>query len=36
MKYVEMILASFSSNAAVKTRLEDACVNRWGFCLNDQ
>ena len=34
MKYIEMILDSFSSNAAVLTALENACVARWGFCLD--
>ena len=36
MKYIEMIAASFRSCAAVQTRLEDACVARWGFCLETQ
>ena len=36
MKYIEMIAASFRSCAAVQTRLEDACVARWGFCLDGQ
>lgn len=36
MKYIEMILHSFSSKAAVQTALEDACVARWGFCLDGQ
>ena len=32
MKYIAMILDSFSSRAAAQTALEDACVARWGFC----
>lgn len=36
MKYIEMILNSFSCNAAVQSRMEDACVDRWGFCLDNQ
>ena len=36
MKYIEMILDSFSCNAAVQSRMEDACVDRWGFCLDNQ
>lgn len=36
MKYITMILNSFSSRAAVQTVLEDACVARWGFCLDAQ
>src|SRR5699024_12000329 len=30
MKYITMILDSFSSRAAAQTALEDACVARWG------
>ncbi len=30
-----MITAAISSNAAMQTRLEDACVDRWGFCLSN-
>ncbi len=33
MKFIEMLTASISSNAAVQTRLEAACVSRWGFCM---
>ena len=36
MKYIELILDSFSSKAALQTALEDACVARWGFCLETQ
>lgn len=36
MKYIAMILDSFSSRAAAQTALEDACVARWGFCLDTQ
>lgn len=36
MKYIEMILDSFNSKAAAQTALEDACVARWGFCLDAQ
>lgn len=36
MKYIEMIVASFNSNAAMQSRMEDACVDRWGFCLDNQ
>ena len=36
MKYITMILDSFSSRAAAQTALEDACVTRWGFCLDAQ
>ena len=31
MKYIAMILDSFSSRAAAQTALEDACVARWGL-----
>ncbi len=34
MKYIAMIVASFNSNAALQSQMEDACVDRWGFCLN--
>lgn len=36
MKYITMILNSFSSRAAAQTALVDACVARWGFCLDAQ
>lgn len=36
MKYIDKIIASIRSVAAVQTSLEDACVRRWGFCLNGQ
>ena len=36
MKYIELILDSLSSKAALQTALEDACVARWGFCLGSQ
>ena len=36
MKYIELILDSLSSKAALQTALEDACVARWGFCLDSQ
>ena len=36
MKYIAMILDSIRGRAAVQTRLEDACVGRWGFCLDAQ
>ena len=31
MKYIELILDSLSSKAALQTALEDACVARWGL-----
>lgn len=34
MKYIEMILSSMNRYAALQSRMEDACVERWGFCLN--
>ncbi len=34
MKYIEMIVSYFSDMAALQSRMEDACVDRWGFCLN--
>ncbi len=36
MKYIELILASISTKAAMQSRMEDACVDRWGFCLDSQ
>lgn len=34
MKYIQMIVSALNESAAVQSRMEDACVDRWGFCLN--
>lgn len=34
MKYIEMIVAYLSKQAAVQSRMENACVEQWGFCPN--
>ena len=36
MKYIELILDSLSSKAALQTALEDACGASWGFRLDSQ
>ena len=32
MKYLEKIMDAFDPYAVEQARLEDACIERWGYC----